>query len=93
MMFNKLERRNNHIPNPSPFPVVTEQGRNTGAHIGAPLRRVLRVKKLNGIMPSLLLQFIQPCLHILDKGIAVDRAPAHDPIVFTNSGIFFTLRL
>ncbi len=52
MMFNKLERRNNHIPNPSPFPVVTGQGRNTGAHIGAPLRRVLRIKKLNVISAS-----------------------------------------
>ncbi len=53
MMFNKLERRKNHTPNPSPFPVVTGLGRNTGAHIGAPLRRVLRIKKLNVIMPSL----------------------------------------
>ncbi len=52
-MFNKLERSTNHTPNPSPFPVVTGQGRNTGAHVGAPLRRVLRIKKLNVIIASL----------------------------------------
>ena len=53
MMFYKLGRRKkNQTPNPNPFPVVTGQGSHMGAHIGAPLHWLLRLKKLNVIIVS-----------------------------------------